>query len=89
LLLVVVGILPVEVGMMLFETYVVLPLASVVAVSSLVVEIVSATMAFVEVLGGMLLGGVVALASLHLLTEAERVVVIGTIVVVAQVASTL
>jgi hypothetical protein len=37
----------------------------------------------------MLLGGVMALASLHLLTEAEELVVMATIVVVAKVASTL
>ena len=71
---------------MLSEAYGVLPPASV---STLVVEIISAATPFVEVSGWMLLGGVMALASLHLLTEAERVVVIGTIVVVAQVASTL
>ena len=89
LLLVPVGVLSIEVGETLSESFGVLLSASVGAVSSLVVEIVSATMAFVEVLGGMLLGGVVALASLHLLTEAEELVVMATIVVVAKVASTL
>ena len=55
----------------------------------MVVEIALAATPFVEVSGWMLLGGVMALASLHLLTEAEELVVMATIVVVAKVASTL
>ena len=42
-----------------------------------------------EVSGWMLLGGVMALASPHLLTEAAELVVMANIVVVAEVASIL
>ena len=88
MLLLPVGVLSVEVGVMLSEAYLVLPSASVGAVSSLVVEIVSSATAFVKLSGWMLLGGVMALASLHLLTEAVEGVVMATIAVVVEMAST-
>jgi hypothetical protein len=81
LLLVGVGVMSLEVRVMFSEVYVVLPPASVGELLSLVVEIVSAATPFVEVSGWILVGGMMALASLHLLTEAVEEVVMTTIVV--------
>ena len=74
---------------MLSEACGVLPPASVGAVLSLVVEIVSAATPFVQLSGWILLGGVIPLASIHLLKEAAETVVMATIVGGAEVASTL
>ena len=81
LLLVGVGVMSLEVRVMFSEVYVVLPPASVGELLSLVVEIVSAATPFVEVSRWILVGGMMALASLHLLTEAVEEVVMTTIVV--------
>ena len=88
LLLVGVGVMSLEVRVMFSEVYVVLPPASVGELLSLVVEIVSAATPFVEVSGWILVGGMMALASLHLLTEAVEGVVMATIAVVVEMAST-